>query len=114
MTKRRKKMDENYEKLSQRAASTNDPQMKADIESLQADMKAQEASMDNFMKNKATMSPEQQERARTSLKTQDEQIKAKYEQLKTKYASSSSGKGEMNSYQQQKRKAAKEETTPKQ
>lgn len=89
-----KKYNETYEKLDKKAASTNDPEMKRDIAALQSQMNDAKTSMDNFMKNKDSMTPEQQERAKASLREQQEQLKKNYEQLRTKYGTGDSGKSQ--------------------
>ncbi|MBK9730239.1 MAG: hypothetical protein IPO83_02955 [Chitinophagaceae bacterium] len=110
-----KRYNENYENLSKRAAATNNPEMKKDITALQAQMNEAKTGMDNFMKNKDTMTPEQKDRAQASLRQQEEELKKKYEELKSKYASSGSGKSAADKERTtQKRAEAAPAETPKQ
>lgn len=82
---RMQKMDEMYRKLEQKSQSTNDPQMKKDIASMQAQMNKMKTDMEAYKNGHSTMSDEQKERTRASLKSQEDELRNTYNHMKTKY-----------------------------
>ena len=111
---RMQKYDEMYRKLEQKAQSTNDPQMKADIQAFQAKMQKLKNDYEGTLSRKDSMTEQERQQAHERLHAQMEDLKKDYDQLKTKYGKTTTkGAGKAAEDKQPKEKN-KTETTPKQ
>ena len=89
--KRMSQFTQMYTNLKNRSENTNDPQLKADLESLQSKMERIRADMKNYLDTKSSMSEEQMNRAKTNLKAQLSSLKRDYKKLKREYGKSDAG-----------------------
>src|SRR5215510_10854942 len=58
------KFDQHYQQLRQKAASTNDPQMKADLDNMLQKMDGVKSDMQRYEANAGNMTEQQKEQAR--------------------------------------------------
>jgi len=82
------KFDDQYNKLKKKEASTNDPEMKADLNRMLQKMDAVKADMDRYQANGGNMTEEQKKQAKANIQNQMNDIKQMHEAARTKYGKS--------------------------
>ena len=87
------KFDERYAQLKKKEASATDPQMKADIANILSKMDAVKADMSRYEANSSKMSEQEKEQARSSIKTQMNDIKQMHDSAMQKYGKGGKGGG---------------------
>jgi hypothetical protein len=103
------KYEETYQKLKQKEASTNDPEMKADLNKMISQMDNIKSEMKTYKERSGQMSDAEKAKAHDHIKGQLDDLKKTHDAAKTKYGKS--GKGDKSQSDKSGKQAEKQKAT---